>query len=174
MPDRPIIMSGDSVRAILAGRKTQERRLLRLRPPYVLDERNDGTLWPWDTAWSEGDDCSPWMRCQYGEAGDGLWVRETWATTEQAGDHPSDARVVCRATDPDWATMDGWRWRSPLSMPRWASRLTLTLTDVRVERLQDISEADAVAEGVRCWVCDGPVDGTGHDRPAAHVGRLLR
>lgn len=83
--------------------------------------------------------------------GDLLWVRETWATTEQAGDHPEDATVVYRATDPDWETMQGWRWRPSIFMPCWACRITLKITDLRMHRLQEISEEDAIAEGAMHW-----------------------
>jgi hypothetical protein len=134
MNERPILFSAPMVRAILDGRKTMTRRVMRPQPedyPYhygLAVYRVE-------------------KRCTYGVPGDLLWVRETWATTEQAGVHPSDAQIVYRATDPDWDTMEGWRWRPSIFMPRWASRLKLRITSVRVERVQEITEEDARAEG---------------------------
>ena len=139
---RPIVFSAPMVRAILEGRKTQTRRVVSPQPPP-------------DAVWGENQaqqidrfgrvvfPCYP-----HGQPGDRLWVRETWATTEQSGDHPNDAYVVYRATDPDWETMEGWRWRPPIFMARSASRITLELTGVRVERVQDITTADVTVEGV--------------------------
>jgi len=149
---RPILFSGPMVRAILAGTKTETRRVIRTQPPTenygvsaamsygeqvaVYRPFRDGTaLWAID-------------KCPYGKPGDCLWARETWATTAQAGEHPSDAAVVYRATDQDWESLEGWRRRPSIFMPRWASRITMEIVEVRAERLQAITEEDAIAEGL--------------------------
>lgn len=174
MRERPILFSGPMVRAILDGRKTQTRRVVKL-PGYTIDERDDGTPWPWRMSWAHGDpDGSEWGACPYGQPGDRLWVRETWALflpsvydpynndwSDVTGwdhapipkKHPRARWVMTyAATDADkWETdreARGFCWRPSIHMPRWASRLTLDVVRVRVERLQDISEADVAAEGV--------------------------
>lgn len=146
MKERPILFSGPMVRVILDGRKTMTRRVVRLRAGEIAHDGGDGSLHAVANA-TWGDCIERVIQCPYGEPGDLLWVRETWATTEQSGAHPSDAEMVYRATDPDWETMEGWQWRSSIFMPRWASRLTLRITSIRVERVQDITEEDARAEG---------------------------
>lgn len=141
MKERPIIFSGPMVRAILDGRKTMTRRVVKPQPETACMISD-----------STASLCYPgmlWRKCPYGVPGDLLWVRETWATTEQAGVHPSDAELLYRATDPDWVTWDGWRWSPSIFMPRWASRLTLRIMSVSVERVQEIPEADARAEGFK-------------------------
>jgi hypothetical protein len=93
------------------------------------------------------------LESPYGKPGDELWVRETWQNTgPEISEYPG---AVYRATDPDWETMTGWTWRPSIHMPRWAARLFLTVKAVRVERLQDISEGDAEAEGAEpgCLTC---------------------
>lgn len=136
MKTRPILFSGSMVRAILDGSKTQTRRIAKDIGDECCTERPNGDLV--DTV----------DLCPYGKAGDTLWVRETWATTEQSGVHSADAECVYRATDPDWQTLEGWKWKPSIFMRREHSRITLEITNVRVERLQDISSSDAVAEGV--------------------------
>jgi hypothetical protein len=139
--ERPILFSGPMVRAILSGSKTQTRRVVK--PPR-------GAEFEIEFGWPVVECFDLEMRpipCPYGTEGTRLWVKETFADTEQAGDHPADAYYVYRADDPDWETCEGWRWRPSIFMPRRASRITLEVTDVRVERLQAISEADAMAEG---------------------------
>lgn len=141
------------VRAILKGTKTQTRRVIKPQPDAGL---NPLTV---KAAWSDGfiD-----VKCPYGQPGDRLWVRETWAI-KQCGRRVSLAkeawpqgwplsRLQFQATDPAPAKRaDGsdywWNSRPSIHMPRWASRITLEITGVRVERLQEMSEADATAEG---------------------------
>lgn len=183
MKDRPILFSAPMVRAILAGHKTQTRRLVKVGD--TIEERDDGTRWPYFTTWTHGDDGSPWASCPYGEPGNRLWVRETWRYADWTEDGQpwiryaaDDARRLCERVTPEWAARvaDIWaelssaenvavdgraadrKWRPSIFLPRWASRLTLAVTAVRVERLQEISEDDAQAEGVDRYAaaCDHP------------------
>ena len=136
MTDKPIIFSAPMVRALIEGRKTQTRRVLKPQPVPCL-------------SWSPPPpgtypSAKGWSRIPYAP-GDRLWVKEavTWVSAwgwryRADNDDLSEKREQGEVG----------RWRSPIHMPRWASRLTLTVTDVRVQRLRDISEADAVAEGV--------------------------
>ena len=142
MTARPILFSGPMVRALLEGRKTQTRRAVKAptaRGGFVLSfnhgipEFNFGP----DDHKPNGD--LRWHRCPYGQPGDLLWVRETFMPMPHL-----NAKAFYRASD----RLVGGRWSSPIHMPRTLSRLTLRIADVRVQRLQDISEADAVAEGV--------------------------
>ncbi len=132
MKERPILFSGEMVRAILEGRKTQTRRLAKVNA--------DG--YPCDSL------------CPYCP-GDRLWVRETWSCGKVFDRTPPGQIPTVERDIPVWyAAEDGeesinrGRWRHSIHMPRWASRITLEVTGVRVERLQDISEADACAEGI--------------------------
>lgn len=167
MTERPILMSAPMVRAILAGTKTQTRQLVRTREQLCFiggrGEENEPSAWGWhfdgpehhgymvlerglDERHDHGRISIP---CPYGQAGDRLWVKETWAAQ-----HDFDAFKPSEINwDADWhytATEErgDLLWRSPISMPRWASRITLEIVDVRVQRVQDISEADAWAEGI--------------------------
>jgi hypothetical protein len=150
--ERPIIMRAESVRAILAGTKSQTRRIVKPQPREI-DEFMPGT-WavPTDRPGSFKE-----IRQHY-TPGDRLWVREAWAARLDQ-DHLAP-RDLPRGTVGYWADGPGQccrtgcagaagKVRSPIHMPRWASRLTLEVTDVRVERLQQISEEDAIAEGAR-------------------------
>ena len=177
MSERPILFSGPMVRAILDGHKTQTRRVVKVGD--TIEERDDGTRWPYFTTWTHGDDGSPWASCPYGEPGDRLCVRETWRYADWTEDGQpwiryaaDDARRLCERVSSEWAARvaDIWaelssaenfavdgraadrKWRPSIFLPRWASRITLAVTAVRVERLQAISEADAIAEGIaaRC------------------------
>lgn len=139
MSDKPILFSGPMVRALLDGRKSQTRRVLKPQPPHGLMPEciaNPGEAQPIGAGWSRGDR---------------LWVRETWTARMVHGWTIADARsrmyqeeILYRADGHD--SIDGW-WPS-IHMPREFSRLTLIVTDVRVQRLQEISEADALAEGL--------------------------
>jgi hypothetical protein len=149
MKERPILFSGPMVRAILDGTKTQTRRVMKLRNGQYMPP-------------SEQKDPNGWRQmlrlCPYGQPGDRLWVREAWrATLGWDGCKPSEI-VSCAPIkfDAD-GTLSGQfdeedlddfgRLRPSMFMPRWASRIILEITGVRVERLQDISETDAKAEG---------------------------
>lgn len=150
MADRPILFSAPMVRALLDGRKTQTRRLIKQRgkhPSLFNDGWTDSyILDPGNEEWRQKDIPI--------KLGDRLWVRETWQALS-FGDYQPTKQEPCEirfaATDP-CADLDaearGYPWRPSIFMPRWASRLTLTVTDVRVERLTSISEEDARAEGV--------------------------
>ena len=144
MSEKPILFSGEMVRAILEGRKTQTRRTVK--PKFLYDPTDDG----WDILWATGQ-----LTCPYGEVGDRLWVRETWHYDshmhELTGGEPDAPdgrylhRLVYRADNPDWQAYGGWR--PSIFMPRWACRLELVVKSVRVERLQDIGHSDMKAEG---------------------------
>lgn len=140
-------MSAPMVRALLDGTKTQTRRVVKLKPWHQIEERDDGSPWPWMHDCDR--DADFWLPGPYGVSGDRLYCRETWAAPH-AYDHlpprliPQDARIHYAANE----ERGGLLWRPSIHMPRWASRILLEVTDVRVERLQDISEADALAEGI--------------------------
>lgn len=151
--ERPIIFSAPMVRAILAGTKTQTRRVVKkLRHHWTAEERDDGSLWPRYPDYVTGGECDGWVPCPFGAPGDRLWAREQWAvghdydswSPRHIPELPVDRRHYAATED-----RGGLMWRSPIHMPRWASRLTLEIASVCVQRLQDISEADARAEGVR-------------------------
>jgi hypothetical protein len=145
--ERPILFSGPMVRAILAGRKTQTRRIVKNQEWYNLKGDYGNRL--------RGVD-----RCPYGQPGERLWVRETW-TPDHSPFYPhfpvayrADAGFDYERNDkgetysPEQKAWFPYRWRPSIHMPRIASRITLEITGVRVERLQDISHEDAIAEGI--------------------------
>lgn len=153
MTDRPILFSGPMVRALLAGTKTQTRRLLKPQPK-VLKNGSWYRPFPQDPGnwqYALGGIIHGYARVRIAE-GDRLWVRETWSHT---GDHVFSISEARRAIsgypiyqadeNPEFPHAKFW---PSIHMPREFSRMTLTVTDVRVERLQDISEADAIAEGI--------------------------
>lgn len=174
MAERPILFSGPMVRAILEGRKTQTRRVLTPQPA-----QNSAGLWcasgPGFDYQVSSDQLAIAHPVRF-ENDDLLYVREAWRTPESL-DHLSPNQIQeqildlgyrgvwCpRVTEADnlahqWSEEDGFREDEPcgrlrqgMHMPRWASRLTLKVTDVRVQRLQEISEEDALAEGICKWV----------------------
>ena len=171
MKERPILFSGPMVNAILEGRKTQTRRVIK-NPPgrgdWIPAEMCATTSEGWQTSghsgvwWCDGNgDDQDVVRCPFGKPGDRLWVRETWgfvnwdgwANTASTLRWRSNGRL-CKLVGPEFVSglppsqrpRDGWR--PSIHMPRWASRINLEITDIRVERLQDISEGDAIAEGI--------------------------
>lgn len=148
--ERPILFSAPMVRAILAGTKTQTRRVVRPQPSRGME------LWgsesePQDGEFTfSGNGNELFVKCPYGAVGSRLWVRETWQVwTEFDGIKASDLPEEMRARLNYPADGNVWdaRLRPSLHMPRWASRITLEITKIRVERLNDISNEDAAAEG---------------------------
>jgi hypothetical protein len=140
MKERPILMKAHEVRAILAGTKVQTRRVVKPRK----DPDFGCHLAPGEIAGDENRS----RLCPYGRPGDRLWVREAW-TTHKFMDAipPRDLTTISIAYVADGPIKTG-KYRQAFHMPRRYSRILLDVTAVRVERLQDISEADAKAEGV--------------------------
>lgn len=216
--EHPILFSGPMVRAILEGRKTQTRRVVKPQPfpddwvPRLT--RSGWRAWPRNEPnagrfWTVG---GGYGRCPYGQAGDRLWVRETWQAIHVSidpetgcGDDVAYAEKIPKdnpgygvfpscgvfsrrwwsvayAADPgfeDNLEDRGFPWRPAIHMPRWASRITLQVTAVRVQRVQEISEEDAIAEGAPCgWFERDTIDGlekvpTDHRSGFAHLWKQI-
>ena len=173
MVERPILFSGPMVRAILEGRKSQTRRVVKPQAwAYAPDALGQAQMFPRRGPEDFGDPGKP-IRCPYGQPGDRLWVRETWCPLDRDGwwhsSEPSDAYYeiggvprrngVAYLADSSRSGKEdeesrrcrldfGYKWRPSIHMPRRASRISLEVTAVRVERLQDITPSDAVEEGV--------------------------
>ena len=175
--ERPILFSAPMVRAILEGRKTVTRRVCKPQPSANAHTTcaSGNPMGAW---WETGKDIN---RCPYGKPGDRLWVRETWSDVNLQGApgiaYRADGDVRDLMEDASFLDEDGafnyddprskpynfacWsedllggkegRWRPSIHIPRWASRILLEITAVSVERLQDISEDQAKAEGVRLY-----------------------
>jgi hypothetical protein len=161
-------VSGPMVRAILEDRKHETRRVVKPQPLDVAgmyaDHYRDNTVpasaWGWSFWTADHRMVEPRViACPYGAPGDRLWVRETWRAwaTVGAGDHvralyaADGAHIDRHMPGVEWTvpkSVAAGKWGPSILMPRWASRLTLEVTGVRVERVQDISEADIAAEGV--------------------------
>ena len=175
--ERGIAMYPHEVRAILGERQTQFRRVVK-HPPF--DPCDEGL----DVEFHTGH-----LKCPYGQPGDRLWVRETWGVGSRPhpfGDYEgieyradeaflgkNDHLDCYKVTTPDDVCLCDYRsgWRPSIHMPRWASRITLEIADVRVERLHDISEDDAIAEGIQknmtgCHWCGAPHKA--HGAPRQH------
>jgi hypothetical protein len=145
MKEKPIIFSAPMVRAILENRKNQTRRVVKPQPSFVCYglpvQKIGGKLIPVQR-----------HLCPYGQPGDRLWVRETWAQCYEGG--LLGGRVVYRADvgfEGNATKIESGKvipWKPSIYMPRWASRITLEIVNVRVERVQEISEVDAEQEGV--------------------------
>ena len=149
MSERPIPFRGDMIRAIMAGQKTQTRRIIKRfhdgeRWASAVHKTDDGQVW---TAWWPGNVSAEFsakvrgVPCPYGIAGDHLWAREAHALG------PEEPRGVLYRATMKPVMAQGYRWRPGIFMPRWASRLTLQVEDVRVQRLGDMTEEEAIVEG---------------------------
>lgn len=156
MKERGMIFNGEMVRAILDSRKTQTRRPIKWKQTRFTEigEREDGSKWPWSEDAEHA--CDFWHPCPFGAVGDRIWVRETWnkygglLTYRADHDWIDDMRKETVCTD---------KWVPSIHMPRWASRILLEITGVRVEQLNTISEEDARAEGIidgGCLNCGEP------------------
>lgn len=145
----PIIFSAPMVQAILDDKKHMTRRIVKLKEGETVDASTCWAVHP-----TKGGRL---LRCPYGKKGERLWVRETWlfnwghcckACKDSALEKPENRTIescLYRATSPDPELP---RWSPAIFMPRWASRITLEIVGVKLERLQDITEEDAIAEGV--------------------------
>ncbi|WP_188036041.1 hypothetical protein [Pseudomonas sp. EZ-C24] len=171
--ERPILFSGPMIRALLDGRKTVTRRPIKpsmrgFDVSFELHQQDDGSWRPmhtFDESCMDDQGTEHPVVCPYGKPGDLLWVRETWYCDHfevMRGPYlkPADLDVAEARGDGTLAyAADGLTpyeadqpiWKPSIHMPRWASRILLEITDVRVERLQDISEHQALAEGVRLY-----------------------
>lgn len=173
MKERPILFQGAMVRALLDGSKTQTRRIVKPQPPanthcvstYHYPDPRDH-FWAYVNKAENEAEMSSWVYpCPYGQPGDSLWVRETFCPIYPQDPNYNGGRPI----ENDYAAtyIHGDRlgdslgikkvWKPSIHMPRAASRITLKVIGVRVERLQDISATDCQAEGI--WSNEGPLTG---------------
>jgi len=149
--ERPMLMCGDMVRATLEDRKTKTRRFINPQPMFYHDVKScqviEGFIHYID---SKGTSHVGGKMCPYGKVGDRIWVKETFQYTDASLN--IEPGWVYRATDRDWETLEDWKWKPSIFMPRKASRITLEITDIRVERLLEINQADCLAEGIESSV----------------------
>lgn len=130
---KPILFSAPTIRAILRGQKTQTRRIIKPQPPSDAE----GGFYPGN------------LKCAYGTVGDRLWVRETWreaiSDTHKCFAYRADNTYKCGKKPPDGYVP---KWKPSIFMPKEACRIFLQIEQIKIERLQDISEEDAIAEGI--------------------------
>lgn len=157
MTERPIIFKAHDIRAILDGRKTQTRQVVKPQPTQCSSGKFNWSNSGRSIAGASIADIAEFAKCPFGQPGDRLWGREKHFINDYRGarvpeDERADTELVYAATDMDYVRNleddEGFAWRPSIHMPRWASRITLEVTGVRVERLQDISEDDAIDEGL--------------------------
>jgi hypothetical protein len=163
MKERQIIFKPDMVKAILEGRKTQTRRVIKLNKLPKIQEINHRPYL--DSFEIITEKCRYHLplnevlkRCPCGLVGDRLWVKENYAFPHKYDGHrpryvPNDTKVYYPASE----DIGGLILRPSIFMPRWASRITLEITSVRVERVQDISDQDAISEGLKPITKDGNI-----------------
>lgn len=167
MKAKPILFSTPMVQALLDGRKTQTRRIVKPQPPegMIIDDccYSDSSYAFWKTdAKGSRDYCTcDGVKNVYGFFGEYLWVRETWCFIPDSFDGIGDCHYYKASQDEsslEYCKKYGIKWKPSIHMPRWASRLTLKIKDVRVEQLQEITGNDAAAEGVLLDGDQDPVD----------------
>lgn len=173
MKERPILMHQRSVLGIFEGRKTQTRRIMKLQPQsehvvWSFSEGHSGLGWYcWEEEYPE--DGAVLRKCPYGIPGDRLWVRENWMAgcalygtkkvqmcvyLDSNGKPGPDDRMAPNIPETTRSNAMLWKKKPSIHMPRWASRLTLEITGIRVERVQDISDADCIKEGIQVDACN--------------------
>jgi hypothetical protein len=163
MNTKPILFSTPMILALLAGTKTQTRRIADVTDAGC----SPGFITP-KAGFVPRSLAEHLAYCPYGRPGDLLWVREAWQAPKGFGTSrpPSQwehrPHIRYRAGHNDERLVAAWpeAWKPGIHMPRWASRLTLRITDVRVQRLQEISEEDAIAEGAPWAACGAPQEGS--------------
>lgn len=163
MKARSILFSTDMVKALLDGRKTQTRRVVNPQPElpgFWKTKKEGGYHWANEEHFRKGGI----YHCPHGQSGDYLYVRETWKPDDdddicgirykddsfipiENTAAAADKWISVRKSEEQWPDLKEPLWRPSIHMPRWASRLTLKITDIRVERVQDIGESDAYSEG---------------------------
>ncbi|MEL2089765.1 hypothetical protein [Klebsiella pneumoniae] len=172
MTERGMIFNSEMVRAILDGRKTQTRRPIKWKQTRFTEigERDDGSKWPWSEDAEHA--CDFWHPCPFGAVGDRIWIRESFFPAPLEMQYTPPRKTMWNIAYRDGVQMEKLapaeynpliynyeRWTPSIHMPRWASRILLEITDVRVERLNAISEEDARAEGIidgGCLNCGEP------------------
>jgi hypothetical protein len=148
--EKPILFSTEMVKAILTGRKTQTRRVMRPQPDHKVEHH------------------LALRKCPYGQLGDVFWVRETWAEYWSNGEF-QHYRYKANGTHPE----EGVSWKPSIHMPRTAARIFLVVKDIRIEQLQDIKGQDAVAEGIEITSESGPYEKTTRSAiEANHIQQL--
>jgi len=178
MKERPILFSGPMVRAIVTGQKTVTRRVMKPQPQKAPVDVVDGVP-SWDSPTNSAGEVQMNTQhgkpCPYGKPGDRLWVRETFSRSNPGGD---EGVYFYRADGRFPSVMGGGCfygdeiWKPSIHMPRFASRILLEVTDVRVERLQAITWEEALDEGIgdHRFECDRPVEPDGY--PACSCGSV--
>lgn len=154
MKERGMIFNSEMVRAILDGRKTQTRRIVKVQPDTpefglrrIIESSiaNEIGMYFWSQEDARGIKArSKQFYCPYGDVGDRIWVRETFSPVPDH-EEPAGCSALLYAADGNGPY---GKWVPSIHMPRWASRLTLEISGVRVERLRDLSEDDAKSEGI--------------------------
>lgn len=159
MKEHPILFSTQMIKALLKGNKTMTRRSTGLDKinhspgnyyfqSLVLHATGRYTFAPEGNFNPTNEDIIE-VKCRYGEPGDLLWVRESCQHTKLLNLHPTDENYgfVYKADDQPWQDMEGWKWKPSIHMPKAAARIWLRVTDIRIERLRNITEEDARSEG---------------------------